>query len=217
MEQTDRQTDKATRWAFTAYEAQWDLFVTMPDIVAEWGWQEEICETTSRRHYQGYLRTKRQVRLAQLLKSIPKVHFEIAKNWDGLLKYCKKPETAVPGTQTHQLSAAPAMTMSDALIMVANNLPDLEPLTLEQMGDDDIINRRIKYEYWESVQTILMSNPNMVGLFTQPQYERAWRNTRRVWIHHAKLKSEEEVYNASQVSPPSQQEEVRSQDGTCLG
>ena len=201
MEQTDRQTDKATRWSFTAYEAQWPLFATMPDIVAEWGWQEEICETTSRKHYQGYLRTKRQVRLAQLLKSIPKVHFEIARNWDGLVNYCKKPETAVEGTQRHQLSSTPAMTMADALIMVAENVPDLPPLKLEQV-DNDAIERRVKFEFWESVKKILMTNPNMVGLFTQPQYERAWRNTRSVWVHHAELKSATQVYESSIQEAP---------------
>jgi len=201
MGQTDRQTDKSSRWAFTAFEDQWSLFTIMPDIIAEWGWQEEVCATTARKHYQGYLRTKRQVRFSQLAKSLPKVHLEIAKDWNKLLSYCNKTDTAVEGTQQHQVSSTPSMSMADALIMLANNLSDLEPLTLEQMTDDAIAKRSV-FEYWQSVTKILMDNPNMVGLFTQPQYLRAWSNTRAVWVHHAKLKAESIVYEEPLQSPP---------------
>lgn len=104
MAQTDRQTDKSTRWAFTAYEAQWGLFNDMPPSIAEWGWQKEVCPETGREHYQGYLRTKQQVRLKSLVKDLPGVHFEIARNWSALTNYCRKDETAVSGTQVHQTS-----------------------------------------------------------------------------------------------------------------
>lgn len=104
MGQTDRQTDKSTRWAFTAYEAQWKLFDDMPPSIAEWGWQKETCPETGRLHYQGYLRTKQQVRLKSLVKDLPGIHFEIARNWDALVNYCRKDETAVSGTKVHQTS-----------------------------------------------------------------------------------------------------------------
>lgn len=97
-------SEKTTRWSFTAYEAQWPLFESMPMCVAEWGWQTEKCGETQRLHYQGYIRTKVQMRFSQLKKELPGVHLEVAKNWDALLEYCRKTKTAVPGTQKHQKS-----------------------------------------------------------------------------------------------------------------
>jgi len=98
MSQTDRQTDKSSRWAFTAYEEQWGLFTTIHPGIAEWGWNTEICPETNRQHYQGYLRLTSQQRFAWLRKLLPGVHLEIAKNWEALKQYCAKEETRVPGT-----------------------------------------------------------------------------------------------------------------------
>lgn len=97
-------SDKSTRWSFTAFEAQWPLFESMPPSIVEWGWQTEICEKTNRPHYQGYLRTKSQVRFSQLKKELPGVHLEVAKNWEALLNYCNKTATAVAGSQKHEKS-----------------------------------------------------------------------------------------------------------------
>jgi len=101
MAQTDRQT-KSSRWAFTAYQDQWSLFETMPPGIAEWGWQREICPETNREHYQGYLRLTQQQRFAWLAKVLPAVHIEVAKNWPALIAYCKKEDSAVPGSQVFQ-------------------------------------------------------------------------------------------------------------------
>ena len=98
MSKTDRQTDKSSRWAFTAYEDQWVLFNTMPIGVAEWGWNAEICPETSRKHYQGYLRLTQQQRFAWLKKLLPGVHLEIAKDWLALKAYCAKADTRIEGT-----------------------------------------------------------------------------------------------------------------------
>jgi len=95
---TDRQTDKSSRWAFTAYEDQWALFTTIHPGIAEWGWNTEICPKTNRKHYQGYIRLTSQQRFAWLKKLFPGVHLEVSKNWDALVNYCKKEDTRVPGT-----------------------------------------------------------------------------------------------------------------------
>lgn len=89
---------KSTRWQFTAYEGQWYLFKKMPGLIAEWGWQEEICPDTGRRHYQGYLRTHQQQRLNAVCRMLPGVHLEVARDWLKTKNYCKKEETRAPGT-----------------------------------------------------------------------------------------------------------------------
>jgi len=105
---TDRQTDKSSRWSFTAYEEQYGLFNTMPPGIAEWGWNAEICPETNRPHRQGYLRLQSQQRFAWLKKILPGVHIEVAKNWDALVNYCKKEDTRAPGTiPVHQTNSIP--------------------------------------------------------------------------------------------------------------
>jgi len=106
---TDRQTDKSSRWSFTAYEEQYGLFNTMPPGIAEWGWNAEICPETNRPHRQGYLRLQSQQRFAWLKKIFPGVHIEVAKNWDALVNYCKKEDTRAPGTTpVHQTNSIPS-------------------------------------------------------------------------------------------------------------
>ena len=68
---TDRQTDKSSRWGFTAYEDQYHLLEKMPPGIAEWGWQAEICPETNRPHRQGYLRLQSQQRFAWLKRYSP--------------------------------------------------------------------------------------------------------------------------------------------------
>lgn len=180
---------KSTRWVFTAYEAQWPLFDSIPPIVAEWGRQTEKCPDTGRLHYQGYLRTTRQVRLSQLKGVFPGVHFEIARNWSASKNYCKKSETAIPGTQVILVNPAKAMTMAQALTRIASHHWDISLEDLD--GDKDKYKTRVKAEFWSAVRAILRDDPESVGLFTQPQYERAWMETREVWIE--KLDEQEEA------------------------
>lgn len=102
-DKTDRQDNKvrSSRWEFTAYENQWHLFREgkMPPNLAEWGWNPEKCPTTGRNHYQGYLRTKQQVRRSALVDQFPGVHFEVARNWQALKNYSSKEDTRIPGTE----------------------------------------------------------------------------------------------------------------------
>ena len=117
MAETDRQTatkgnGKTTHWAITVYEDQWSLMKEMPFQITEWGWQEELCPTTQRKHYQGYAITAKQYRWSgchgdykvstELRNILPGVHWEPAENWSALLEYCKKKETAVSGTSVHK-------------------------------------------------------------------------------------------------------------------
>lgn len=181
MGETDRQTDKTSRWAFTAYQAQWPLFTSVNELVAEIGWQIEVCPDTQREHYQGYLRTTRQVRFAQLKKIYPGVHLEPAKNWDALVKYCKKTESAVEGTQQHHENKKTFMTMAQALTKLAAHCPYVDRTRFIDM-DEKQLKAHNEQQFWDCVQNILETSPDEVGLYTQPQYFRAFINTRRIWM-----------------------------------
>jgi len=146
MGETDRQTDttvKTTRWAFTAYEAQFNLFRAghMPNTLAEWGWNHEKCPQTNRIHYQGYLRTKQQVRLSQLKKQFPGVHLEPARNWEATKNYSGKEETRVPGTQpVSEHSQIPDIYAYTEI--VASRLPDRGVIEKMRNEAEDEIRRR---------------------------------------------------------------------------
>lgn len=105
---THRQTDKTTRWQFTAYENQYNQLEAIPPGIAEWGWQDEICPDTERKHRQGYMRTTSQQRLSAMVKLFPGIHFEMARNWEALKQYCSKEETRDPnGEAVHVTNNTP--------------------------------------------------------------------------------------------------------------
>ena len=198
MLETDRQTDKSTRWAMTVYEDQWALLEKMPEIIAEWGWQEEKCPETGRIHRQGYFRTHRQVRFSQIKAVLPGIHVEVARNWAALLEYCKKTETAI-GNAVHEVSTNKPMTMAESLIALAKYHWSREKL--EELSDTKPKDRYVR-EYWSCVKDFLKeaNKDNAIGLFTNNQMVLAWVRTRDHWIsRHVNLVANSIVPNASQV------------------
>lgn len=182
----DRQTDKTTRWAFTAYQDQWHLFTTViPELVADIGWQKEVCPDTQREHYQGFIRTKRQVRFVQMKKLYPGVHIEQAKNWDALVNYCRKSESAIEGSQVRITApeGVKPLTMAQALILLASNLP-YDTYAWSEM-DEKKIKEAKENIFWKAVENTVRINLDLVGLFTQPQYQRAFQNLKQVWVDTA--------------------------------
>lgn len=191
---------KSTRWAFTAYEGQWGLFESIPPLIAEWGWQQEICPETQNIHYQGYIRTQRQLRHKQMREILPGVNIGAARNWAALLSYCKKTDTAVPGTQVHQEVVSTYLSMSDALIKIAENRPlDLDYSKCESPKEFRELH---KYEFERSVSKILRQDSNLIGLYSQPQYERSYVIWRNDWVY---------LYEKRQTDRQTQLEEVRSE------
>jgi len=89
----------ATNWQMTVYEGQYQLLDKMPPGVKAWGWQDEICPDTGRKHRQGYVQLTRQQRLSFLRKILPGVHVEIARNIQDLILYCSKEATRDPDGQ----------------------------------------------------------------------------------------------------------------------
>lgn len=188
MAQTDRQTDKgkSSRWQFTAYEDQWPLIddLDKSSTIAEYGYQHEVCPDTGRKHRQGYIRTKVQVRFSALKKEFPGVHFEVARNWDALVNYCKKEETrdkSQPNFFSGTGSKEVPLTMAQALMKLASYaypypVLDAVPVLNEKTGKTELLQEwngeydaKIMYKY--AVQTWIKINPNIIALITQPQYK----------------------------------------------
>jgi len=193
MEKTDRQTSgKTTRWAFTAYEGQWHLFTTViPVIVAEIGWQTEVCPKTGRKHYQGFIRTTRQARPKQLQDLYPGVHIEFARNWDALLNYCKKDKTAIEGTQVKMLNEqAVQLTMNQAMIKLAERIPYIDWAARVWLAPPKEAHQFLEECYWQLTRQHLRDFPEQVGLYTQPQYMRAWVNLYSVFLHQVQTINE---------------------------
>nr|WAE42251.1 MAG: replication associated protein [Cressdnaviricota sp.] len=183
---------KSTRWAFTAYEPQWSSLDVMPEVIARWGWQPEICPKTQRKHWQGYMLTRRSVRRSQLSKLFPVIHFEVARNWTALLKYCEKVETRdASGVAVHAVNPNAYVTMAGALSL----LPPFMP------GDDININMSAKEEYWYCVRGYIRDSGNYesIGLFTNPQMLVAWTNTKLLWIDRQTDIRDEAIHEANEI------------------
>lgn len=193
MSQTDRQTDKTTRWAFTAFQEQYHLFDTMPELINMWGWQKEIAPDTQREHYQGYIQTKRQCRFKQLKDILPGVHIEPARDWLKLLQYCKKQETAILGSSVFQTNTSKHVTMTDALLKLAAHVPFRAPLTEEQHLSnqiDKIIKQRIESEYDEALFSILQEDDKLVSMYANNSMRSAWNTTRTYYLAKAQHEAE---------------------------
>jgi hypothetical protein len=183
---TDRQTDRTTRWAFTAYEGQWSYFNDInvySDVIAEWGYQEEVCPETKRRHYQGYIRTHRQHRLSAMIKLLSGVHIEIARDWKALLNYCKKAESAIEGTQVKAVSDYEHWSMPDLFINMAGYAIDYFEIYRRLLVVDKLSIKQVKdAEYWYCVNRIIKDDEKRIAMFATPQVRTLWLNTRETWI-----------------------------------
>jgi len=194
MSQPDRQTKsydgKFTRWSLGAvYENQYkhlDKYQDkLPDIVKRWGWQDEICPKTGRKHRQGFLLCFAQQRRTALNKVLPGIHLEGipfgakgpkgGDRWQGLLDYCEKPESRDPNSvAVDETNTKEHVTMEQALTMLAEYSWSLKVFDT---------NKKKANEYWSAVSQILETKPNLVGVYASPQMEKVWVNTRMVWIN----------------------------------
>jgi len=190
---TDRQTDKTTRWAFTAYKDQWSLFDSIPDLVASWGWQTEVCPDTQREHYQGYILLKRQARFSQLKQLLPGVHIEAARDWNKLLQYCKKTDTAIPGSQVTQTNQSAHLTMTQALLMLAAHVPYRPTLTFEQIKEikdlDKFYKQQQDIEYNMALMSILEIDDRLVSVFANNAMKFAWTTTKEYYLEKARTQA----------------------------
>lgn len=167
MPQTDRQTDKATYWCVTAFNAEIEAMEnksTWPTWVAEVHGGRELCPKTKKLHFQGMVKCKSQQRLSAFKPWLPTAHLEAARQKDALKQYALKAETAV-GPKTSVKNEKPYYTTEMILRLLAISQPLL--------GQDD---------FWGRVNRILLEKPYLCGLLAKPDIYRLWKNTRETWI-----------------------------------
>lgn len=182
--------DKTTRWAFTAYENQYALLDDVDkSVVAEMGFQDEVCPETGRKHRQGYIRTHRQVRFSQMRKILPGVHVEVARNWEALQAYCRKNETRdASGSQVHKDFSKYAPERLHTLLeeMAGYAILDSKCTNKDRQTDrQTILAMDPGVQYWGIVPTILSRKPELIGILAQPLPQNAWKHTRMFWIEKA--------------------------------
>lgn len=152
--------------------------------------QDEIGENGTL-HIQAALNTQ-QVRMSQVKQWLPRAHIELARNANAVANYVSKDRTAVPDTQfeyNHVDNGNGALTMAQVMMMLAeyaftnsqitalSNKTNANGLPVYRIAEEIY-----KVEYWDAVGMMLTQNENLVALLTQPQYERAWVKTRKVWL-----------------------------------
>lgn len=150
----------------------------LPTFVKSIRYQEEVGKEGTP-HIQGAVNTT-QIRFSAIKKWLPRAHIEVARNKEALLNYVQKADTAVAGTQV--VVQADYLAMDKALLAIASQEMDYMEWVTITNGHDSREKAFEKYEYWRAVRRILQDRPTAVGLFTNPQMERAWCNTRSVWI-----------------------------------
>jgi len=202
----DSQTDstvRASHWLLTVNnptDEDRTLAKTSPRWLKSARGQEEIgAEGTQ--HFHIYINTD-QVRWSAIKQWMPRAHIDVLKtrfHIDNAIKYVhKEDETTVAGTRWEENYRADTESLTFANVMeqmagyaweeadiirkitaqvtTTESNPIVDPAVYKNR------NEALTAEYWDIVNKLLAENPNLVGLLTQPQYLRAWINTRITWI-----------------------------------
>lgn len=186
-------SDKSTRWSVTAFAAH--TYAALDEIrqnghplIAEIGWQDEICPKTQKPHRQGYCRTVRQVRLEQLKGVIPGAHLEVAINWIALKdKYCTKEETRDPSGEQVRVQFERPMRLHEMLIRVAKDYlrtdaPSEETLiALDRQTDRQPLLKLLrKHSY-----ILCWSHPEYAIVLSRQDARDAWCAYFLMWVEKA--------------------------------
>lgn len=181
-------SEKSTRWQFTAYEGDYALLdahaETGNDLIAEIGWQDEICPKTQKKHRQGYVRTVRQVRFGQLKAIMGGIHLEKAKNWEALQNYCRKEETRdASGSQIQKTFARP-MRLHEMLFAVGKRIRDQAEFEGKSLvGLDRQTDRQSRLQLlrlW-SIQ-LVRQHPEYAAVLCRQDARDAWCDYFTVWL-----------------------------------
>lgn len=175
-------TDRASCWSVTINnptEEDRNALQAYPTFVKMVKYQDEVGEEGTP-HIQAAIQTT-QVRFSAIKAWLPRAHIEVARNKQALLNYVQKEESAVPGTRV--VIQADYLSMDSALKAIAAHAMEytewFKTAGVRKAAKEHAFE---KEEFWRAVKIILKDKPAAVGLFTNPQLERAWVNTREVWI-----------------------------------
>lgn len=216
MELDSQTTSRASHWGITINNPSEDdrrsLRTTQRWLRRVRG-QDEIGENGTL-HVQAYANTD-QVRLSQLKSWLPRAHFvplTSKAHIDNMISYVHKDDpTAVADTRfdiTMRTTANKPLTMAGTLTMLAEYAWTASEIKTyidraAENGESTKLKDVHEKEFWHIVNLLLSREPDLVALLTQPQYLRAWLNTRQTWITKFRLDSQTniEVFDSPPDSP----------------
>jgi len=206
MSKTDRQTDRGYAWSLTIFDPGEYGILSDPSGYPVWlrksKFQEEICPTTGRHHWQAAILTS-QVRFAQVKKLFPSAHIQLARNKHALMEYVNKDDTAVEGTRKEFENPLPHMALHQQLQRMADVV--VENLADYTAARDALLEAKEKSPdkgmYWWVARFMLVAEPEMAGIFANPMLEKMWANTAVVWIDAAKAASGSGCLSITQPLP----------------
>ena len=219
MAQTDRQTDKATHWAVTAYGNDILLLeddTNYPTFVKKVYGGRELCPKTNREHFQGHLELKAQQRLSAIKKWLPTAHLEIARNFKASILYALKADTAA-GDKTEKQNLKPYVTMESAMMkLVATCGQFCDCKYWDPVKNENSDGRKVQRDccadehedYWHRVRSILLTEPELCSLYFRADVKTGWKNTKKVW--YARARSIHSITD----TPSSKNEIIFSTDST---
>lgn len=195
---------RRTKWSATFYEGQYHYLDEMPPIVKQFGWQDEICPDTGRKHRQAWLLTSQQSFTA-LQKKIPGVHLKpvlTEEHWTRLKAYCKKEESKDPNGQTReQVDNDKYMRQCDIYMLIAKYAKGY--LTAESITEMLKLKMNpYKEEFWYGANRIIQTKKELVCFLSSAQAEKVWTKTRSTWFNLYNQSINEAEQSSSPSQPP---------------
>lgn len=189
-------TTRASNWSITINNPNADdrmKLLTNPRWLRMVRGQDEI-GANGTEHLQVFANTD-QVRMSAIKSWLPRAHIKPCFTEEHIARtkayVHKQDETTVANTQFERVirGGNQSLTMAELLMRFAEHA--WTPEIILKM-DEDRMKSGLKYkslkewyddEYWYICNNeLLAENPDLIGLLSQPQYLRAWVNTRQVWI-----------------------------------
>lgn len=184
MEQTDRQTDKATHWNAAVFEVDdnWSrLDAPPPSFIKEVVRKKEICPTTGKEHYQIHVVCHRQVRLTQMRSYIPKTKWTPVRGDEYIknsIAYISKAETTAPGAKVETIQGEAYFRLHQLLQELAKYS---EPETNIMLSLD--VNPKRSPNGWVYItRRLLMKNICWADKLSNPTLRRMWEDWGSLFI-----------------------------------